>query len=220
MSCSQSTQKTLSPERYWAHWYRSVVPQWEMGWVCCYLHSTLMWAQARFAEEFTNIFSGTQTRFVQLWKPQPENSSNGPATTRGHCLDFRGGWVCFYSFASLFVSIGQSYRSSSRWWVSTLSDGFHTSTWRSIKRVLSSAWPIKRSGTLAGSVSFLVCRLLHHLPLSRTLNCPPDVNWTLLSGGAPPRRGGAREPRTHGDGKQRTAVFGTTARLLLSAFPV
>lgn len=146
-----------------------------------------MSAQARFAEVFTNMFSGTQTRLIQRGSLQPEyfSDARNPATTSGHCLSFEG--CCFYSFVFLFVSVGQSYRSSSRWWVSTLSDGFFKSTCPFVCLMNQMIWKFGWIDVVS-RLSFLVCRLLHHLPLWRTLNRPSEVNWTFVCGDPPPLR--------------------------------
>lgn len=135
-----------------------------------------------------------------------------------------GGWVCaracvcFYSFVSLFVSVGQSCQSSSRWWVSTLSDGLQ------IHLVIDQKRPFRRPDQSTDLELWLnrCDRPPDFSRMSSSLSSPSEIsNWSELD--APlephPRCGGPLEPQTHGDAKQRTTVFGTTALPVLSAFP-
>lgn len=72
-----------------------------------------------------------------------------------------------------FVSSGQSCQSSSRWWVTTSSEGFSIKTWQSIKPVLffcltnQILWNFNLTSQIS-HFSFLICRLHpHFLPLLR-----------------------------------------------------
>lgn len=127
---------------------------------------------------------------VQLFNWKEFCDHQGPLLSGWMCA-----CVCLYSFVSLFVSVGQSCQSSSRWWVSTLSDGLQ------IHLVIDqTARPINRSETLAKSVwsaTWLSSYVFSIVSLCReqwTLH----LKWTGHSSGAPPplwRTTGASDAR-------------------------